>query len=216
MLVAFNPNIVPMLPWLKTPTTEMTMGYPTMTIFYITTFLSVFESLVLTIINATFAVKEHQVFSQSHMEQFEFGFAIAFTFINGLVAVFETLFLNFVKDDVMVRASILELSTFENPFHRDIEAKLKIDSKRDEHAHGEHRGFEETIHLLEEENRQLKVRLENDKKEMNSRVNEMEEHLLSAMKSNNDELFQRIKELERLIGNQHRVDIQKDHNENEL
>jgi hypothetical protein len=62
VLTAFNPNLVSMLPWLQTPVTAMTMGFPTVKLFYLTTFLAIVESLILTIINTAFAIDQKNVF----------------------------------------------------------------------------------------------------------------------------------------------------------
>ena len=123
MFVAFNPNLLPMLPWYQSPLTEVTMGFPSFFLCYLSTTLSVVETLILTIINAGFAINQKQLFEQSAIEQFEFCFSLTFTFVNGFVALVECWFLGYAKDDITLRETeILEMMTIRNPVQKDVEA----------------------------------------------------------------------------------------------
>jgi hypothetical protein len=126
VFTAFNPNLVSLLPWMKSPVTLVTMGFPTLNLCYTTTWLLVIESVVLTAIYASFAVDEKHLFEQSAVQQFEFVFSISFVVLNGVVALIESLFLGVINErHESGNMELFRISVASNPILHDLESPRK-------------------------------------------------------------------------------------------
>jgi hypothetical protein len=128
----FNPILIATLPWIHSQITEVTLGFPTFKLFYICTFLTVTESVILTAIYASFAVEERNLLSQSALEQFDFFFSVIFTFLNGFVMLLECFFVGNVTGRIEDRprkmvvdelSVIVEMTSVQSPLQSDLEAR---------------------------------------------------------------------------------------------
>ena len=105
------------LPWYQSRITEYTLGFPTFFLYYFCSFLTVAESLILTIIFALFAIEEQGLFSESKEQQLLFFLSIFFTFFLGTATIIESLFVGKAEEQERItnRSNQLEMSNIENP-----------------------------------------------------------------------------------------------------
>ena len=214
--LAFNPNLTPMLPWLNSVSTEMTMGFPTISIFYLTSFMSVFESLVLTIINTSFAIDQHKLFSQSSMEQFEFAFALAFTFLNGLIALIECLFVEFVKDEVRTYSSTVEMNgPTANPVHNirnDVESVGSVNNQQAiiNELSATIRNLQDEVQKVKDASQSEKERMKNEKYELEERLRREQEQFENRLNLERIEMEKRFEtKLEQILQRIDKIDQDK-------
>jgi molybdopterin converting factor small subunit len=200
---------VPFLPWYPSHITELTLGFPTYTLSYFCTFLSVFESFVLTIINAAFAINQKGLFEKSAMQQFEFCFSLSFTFLNGIVTLIECLLMQSVKaeegaivtDDNRRGISpaddkemeLVEMSV-NNPIQKDLEAAMMISSTKLPSSVIEEYQLKQTNKVINTLVDTIEA-LQADKSQLNNRVKETEERMETLHELVNS-LMSRINQLE--------------------
>jgi photosystem II stability/assembly factor-like uncharacterized protein len=93
----FQPMLVQFFPWLKSNVTEVTMGFPSYSLYYLCTAATVLESFILTSINITFAIAENDLFHQSSEQQLLFYLSTIFTIVVGVISFLEMFLTNSIQ-----------------------------------------------------------------------------------------------------------------------
>jgi septal ring factor EnvC (AmiA/AmiB activator) len=168
VLTAFHPHLVSLLPWIKTPITMVTMGFPTVNLCYFTTWLVLMESIVLTAINTSFAINQKHLFEESAIQQYEFLFSLSCTAVNGIVALIETFFLGMANEaqetQEVKEATDIEMHTMAstaNPILNEVELSQQPIEHRREAVRNDPviQHLQQTVQQLQDEKKKVDDRL---------------------------------------------------------